>query len=111
MSGHLPNRTDHFFAAHLIWRFPARIGQAAQFLFGLWLGQSTGMAQLQDSSSQSARTPEYRDDRILIMPRPGTSRSALANFHAAQKATVMRTFEGIGGLQILLLPEGAMVPT
>jgi len=43
------------------------------------------------------------------MPKTGIHPATLANFHAAQSAMVLRAFEGIGGLQVLQLPEGATV--
>jgi subtilisin family serine protease len=52
----------------------------------------------------------YAPDRILVQPRVGTTAGSLARFHAAQKARVLRTFDGIGRLQILALPDGATVP-
>src|ERR1041384_2940241 len=53
----------------------------------------------------------YAPDRILVQPRVGTTAGSLARFHAAQKARVLRTLDGIGRLQILALPDGAAVPS
>jgi len=44
------------------------------------------------------------------MPRRNASSAALANFHAAQKTTVIGRFAGLGGLQILRVPAGKSVP-
>lgn len=68
----------------------------------LWL---SGTLFLNAQSS----TPAYRPDRILIQPKPRVSRAAMANFHTAQKAGVLRTFEGIGRLQVLNVPKGETV--
>ena len=52
----------------------------------------------------------YRADRILIQPKPAAGPAALADFHAAQKIEVLQTFEWIGRLQVLRVPEGETVP-
>jgi subtilisin family serine protease len=52
----------------------------------------------------------YRADRILIRPGPAASPAAVADFHAAQKIEVLQTFEGIGRLQVVRVPEGETVP-
>ena len=111
MSHHSPYRTDRLFSVYSIPRGSGRFSRAAQFLLCLWLAQSTNMAQLQNSSTRSVRAPEYRHDRILVMPKPGVGSGALANWHAMQKGEVLRTFEGMGGLQIVRLPEHALVPS
>ena len=52
---------------------------------------------------------EYRDDQILLQPKPGITRSALAGFHAVQESIVIGELAGLGGLQIVRLPAGATV--
>lgn len=66
-------------------------------------------APAQSPALDAASAPAYRGDRILVMPKPGIPPNALASFHSAQQAIVLGTFAGIGGLQILQLPEGASV--
>ena len=61
------------------------------------------------ASGQSAQ-PAYREDRILIMPKAGINQTALASFHLARKGEVLRTFDGIGHLQVLRVPKGETVP-
>ena len=56
-----------------------------------------------------ASDSDYRSDQILIKPKPGISRAALANFHAARKSTVVHTFDRMGQLQILRVPKGETV--
>src|SRR5688500_4869926 len=85
------------------------VGLAWLLLGCVWLTQSTGVAQTAASSSLSMPTAEYRADRILAMPKRGIHPAALANFHAAQGAMVLRAFEGIGGLQVLRLPKGSTI--
>ena len=51
----------------------------------------------------------YRQDRILILPKPGADQDALASFHATQDCAVLQTFEAMGGMQILSLAEGQTV--
>jgi subtilisin family serine protease len=53
--------------------------------------------------------PEYRSDQILIKPKPEVSSADLARFHSARNANVRQTFEGIGRIQVVRLPEGATV--
>src|SRR6266700_4984897 len=52
----------------------------------------------------------YREDRILLKPKSGTSLAVLARFHSSHQAKVLQTFEGIGRLQIVELPKDASVP-
>jgi Subtilase family len=58
----------------------------------------------------SAPAPPYGSDRILIKPKRGTGPAALANFHTARGAKVLRTFERMGGLQVISVPAGETVP-
>jgi len=75
----------------------------------LFLATVNGVAQDLNSVRPVAAAPEYCDDRILIQPKRGIAETAFANFHAAHKAKALQTFDGIGGLQVLQLPEGASV--
>jgi len=65
---------------------------------------------LTPSVSAQPAQPAYRADRILIMPRAGINQAALDTFHRARKGEVLRTFDGIGHLQILRVPKGETVP-
>ena len=58
---------------------------------------------------QTLPTPNYREDQILIKPKPGVSPSALASLHSAQKGAVLGTFASIGHLQIIRVPKGETV--
>lgn len=69
-----------------------------------------GLAEAPAGVPAASASAEYRPDRILIMPRERADAGALASFHASQKATVLGAFAGIGGLQVLHLPEGETVP-
>ena len=82
---------------------------AGRLLFCLWLAQEIGAAQTAGSFSSQVLAPAYRADRILIQPKAGASLAALAFFHSALKSEVLQTFEGIGGLQVLRVPEGESV--
>jgi subtilisin family serine protease len=62
------------------------------------------------SAGAQSVPPAYRADRILIMPKAGINRTALNNFHLARKGEVLRTFDGIGHLQVLRVPQGETVP-
>jgi subtilisin family serine protease len=75
----------------------------------LFLTQGFAAAQASIFPGSTASSPAYVEDQILVQPRPGTSSAALAEFHTARQATVRRTFEGIGRLQIVSVPTGATV--
>jgi len=55
--------------------------------------------------------PRFSSEQILIKPKMGINPATLANFHAAQRAEVVRTFAGIGDLQIVRFPKGETVPS
>lgn len=61
--------------------------------------------------AQTLFTPNYREDQILIQPKPGVSPTALANFHSGQKGVVLGTFARMGRLQIVRVPKGETVPS
>jgi subtilisin family serine protease len=83
---------------------------AVRFLICLSITQFIDCAQTSAASLASAWAPVYRADRILIQPKAAFSPTALANFHAALKVEVLRTFERISHLQILRVPDGETVP-
>jgi subtilisin family serine protease len=51
----------------------------------------------------SFASTETNSSRILIKPKSAASAPALGRFHQAHSATVLQTFPGLGGLQILSL--------
>ena len=57
-------------------------------------------------ASLAAQPAPFRPDRILVQPRPGAE---LVPLHAAHGARVLRSFPGIGNLQVLQLPEAVSV--
>jgi len=80
--------------------------------FLIWAGVAASMAVwLTPSVGAQTAQPAYRADRILIMPKAGINQAALDNFHRARKGEVLRTFDGIGHLQILAVPKGETVPS
>jgi subtilisin family serine protease len=52
----------------------------------------------------------FRTDRILIKPAAGVSLDQLAKLDAKLGTSVLRTFTGIGNMQVIQLPAGASVP-
>ena len=48
----------------------------------------------------------FREDRILIQPKPAITRTTMAAFHATRQSKVLRTYEGLGRLQVLSVPKG-----
>jgi len=79
-------------------RFRLSAVVAASFLIGL----------IVPATAQST-PPAYRADRILLQPKAGISPAVLNNFHRARKGEVLRTFDGIGRLQVLRVPKGETV--
>src|SRR5438105_14691560 len=78
--------------------------------FFLLLTIASTLAQISPPAVMTVAGFSYRQDRILIKPRAGTSATALAQFHSLQQGKILQTFESIGRLQILELPKGASVP-
>ncbi len=74
---------------------------AAVFLVAFLLLQTSRL----DSNAKPASNA-FHDDQILVMPRKDTNAKTLLLFHAEHKAEVVRTFEGIRGLQVVRVPEG-----
>lgn len=60
--------------------------------------------------AQSASLPGFAEDRILVQPKAATSLKAIASFHAGQRGKVLRTFDGMGRLQVVAVPPGETVP-
>jgi subtilisin family serine protease len=90
----------------------SRAGLSAAFLIliSVSLTQFVGCAQTSDAAPATVSVPAYRPDRILIQPKQTADPAALADFSAALNVQVLRTFEGIGRLQVLRVPEGETVP-
>ena len=74
-----------------------------------FLAQGFAAAHASIFPGPTGSIPAYVEDQILIQPRPQTSSGALARFHSARQARVLRTFEGIGRLQIVSVPAGETV--
>lgn len=72
--------------------------------------RAAALAQPEAASELRVSALAYAEDRILVQPKPGASREALARFHSAEGAQVLRTFESMGGLQLVALPAGETVP-
>jgi len=86
------------------------IGKQSCGRFLLVAGVAASMVVwLTTSASAQSTQPTYREERILIMPKAGINLAALDNFHLARKGEVLRTFDGIGHLQVLHVPQGETV--
>ena len=106
--------------ASLLFKQSRRAGGTIQFRgrAGRWLvGGLFGVCLLLRPDSGAAQTwraaaapPAYRNDRIFIQPKPAASRAALVNLHASLQGAVLRTFDGLRGLQVVRLPKGVAVP-
>ena len=94
----------------LIARLDVALFAPSLILFCLRFAQYPSLAQTSAPSGSQTSSSAYRPDRILIQPKAELSPAALANFHAALKVEVLRTFEGIGHLQVLGVPNGETVP-
>ena len=91
-------------------RWRAGLFAVGRVSFYLCLAQAIGVARTAASSAHAGPAPGYAEDRILIQPKAGIALEALAGFHAAHKGKVLRTFEGIGRLQVLSVPKAETVP-
>jgi subtilisin family serine protease len=60
------------------------------------------------SPAAVAPAPAYREDRILVMPKPD---AAIASLHSQWGAEVLARFPGLGGLQTVAVPPGETVAT
>jgi subtilisin family serine protease len=69
------------------------------------------LAIAQNLYAAQPSTAEYRNDQILVKPRAGIARSALASFHSLQNAEIRQTFGRFGNLQIVRVPKGEAVPS
>ncbi len=87
----------------------AGLTACAALVIAVHPAQVGAAVQVPAASALTPPQPPYRQDRILIQPKPGTDRETLAAFHAAQGCGVVRSFESMGGIQILSLPEGDTV--
>ena len=76
----------------------------------LVLALSFGAALPAAFANGAAPEAEYRADQILVKPKAGVGRAALADFHAQHGARVLGSFESIGGVQVVALPRGETVP-
>ena len=61
------------------------------------------------SASIQSNSTAYRADRILIQPKAGVSAIVFKQFHMARNITMLRSFPGIRGLQVLQVPPGESV--
>ena len=82
-------------------RTALRIGGALMLVAGAALGQGT--------VSPVPAIPAHRADRILIKPKAASTPAAVAGFHSATKSDVLRSFEGMGRLQVIQVPAGETV--
>ena len=87
-----------------IWRLAARLCWLCLLLLS-----ASGFAQTPSLVAPPIAGYAYRNDRILLKPKPETSAAALARFHSSQQGKVLQTFERMGRLQIVELPKGVSV--
>src|SRR5260221_10170270 len=59
---------------------------------------------------QTVSGSAYFPNQILVMPRSGGDRVALARFHEQQGVRVLQSFDGIRGLQTVRWPARETVP-
>jgi subtilisin family serine protease len=73
-----------------------------------WLWLAPAMAAT-EAALAPAGAP-YHPGRILVQPKAGVRPEALAQLHATQHSRVLQTFEGLGHVQVVSLPEDETVP-
>ena len=59
--------------------------------------------------SLAASSTVFREDRVIIKPKPTAARAGLDSLHAAHRANVRRRFDAFDGLEVLTLPVDASV--
>src|SRR5437879_5068406 len=79
-----------------------QLAAAGLFLL-LCFTQFGALAQVPDLKSR------HRNDQILVMPKRGVNLEELNKFHSRQHSGVLKTFQGIRGLQVVHLPPGETV--
>ena len=72
----------------------------------LLLPLGIGWAGVVPSAPRPGSPPKFHPSRVLVKPKAGAVPAAekLSAVHAAQGARVLRSFSGIGGLQVVELP-------
>src|SRR6185369_121143 len=78
----------------------------AAFCASLCLARLPGFGA---EASLALAPADYRQDQVLVQPKPGVSPEALASFRAQTKSTLLRTMELSGGLQVVAIPPGETV--
>jgi subtilisin family serine protease len=67
-------------------------------------------AQTISRSTAASISSAYREDQILVQPKPGADPEAMAGLHATQRGRVLQTFQRLGNLQVVAVPAGETVP-
>src|SRR2546430_429794 len=88
--------------------------QTSRWPIALFRGVAIGLCFLGNAittqNANSAPAPaRFRDERILVRPKEHVSLPEMAELHSRAGTRVLRTFHGIGNLQILKLPPQANV--
>lgn len=77
--------------------------------FGLMMIVAVAAAPAQ-TANLVAPPAAYRSDRILVMPRPEVRPDVVFGWQRTLGFQVLKQFPGIGGLQVVAVPEGETVP-
>src|SRR5438270_5285678 len=73
----------------------------------LWcLALTLSPALMSGGAGQAGTEPDFRADQILVKPRGGVDPKVVASLHAENGARVLRTFENLGGMQVISVPKG-----
>jgi subtilisin family serine protease len=73
----------------------------------LVLATITATAQLANFISPKVA---YRSDRMLVMPKPGVKTNELFVLQSTLNSRAFRSYPGLGGLQVVSVPDGETVP-
>ncbi len=77
-------------------------------LLAAWVLTGGQILTAQNAIPSSPAAPAFREDRILVMPKP-TRLTAATTLHSQLGAKVLAQFPGVGGLQSVSVPVGESV--
>jgi subtilisin family serine protease len=77
-------------------------------LLAAWVFTGGQILTAQNAASISPATPTFREDRILVMPKPARLAATTA-LHSQLGAKVLARFPGVGGLESVSVPAGETV--
>src|SRR6185503_8294933 len=90
---------SHVFRLLVVASYCARVACAFAVLVGLEV----------ELSSAAPDKVRYRPDRVLLVPRKGVNENSILGLHAARGHRLLRSYRGLGDLQVVQLAPGEAV--